>query len=189
MVFRKRPPRHRRPFQPIRRPLRRAVLRQLRIANELLDAGKMQQAAEQFEQLATKAAARDYPQAAQLFLRAGRARLEANQTAVGLAHVNQAVMLFAQNGQVDRLYKLRPRLIEALKQHGLEREAIELDRAIHDILDKNPQTQTHLSTSQPKLGFPAKCKFCGANLRPDEMEILDQMTGVCGYCGSINHVS
>lgn len=186
MVFRRRPPHRRRPIGFRGRPLRRAALHQLRIANQLYEEEQWLQAAEHYERLATAATNRGLPQAPQLTFRAGLARLKNDDQKAGLAHLNEAVKLFGQLGQFHRLHQIRPRIVNGLKDQGLEREAVELDQAIHAILDQQQGEVETIHRSDKSLRFPPKCTSCGAILRPDEMELIDPQTGVCGYCGSIN---
>jgi hypothetical protein len=189
MVFRRRPPRPRRPIGLGGRPLRRGAMLRLRTANQLFEEKQWLPAAEHFERLAAAAANRGLPQAPQLFLRAGRARLENGDHETGLAHLHESVRLFGQLDQFHRLYQIRPRIVNGLKDLGLEREALELDQAIHAILDQQHSEDDALSHSDTNLRFPPKCTSCGASLRPDEMEHIDSQTGVCGYCGSVNHTN
>jgi hypothetical protein len=186
MAFRRRLPRRRRPAAYRARPLRRAALKQLQRANQLFDDEQWLAAAEHFEQLAAAAADRGFPQAPQLFLRAGRARIENGDHTKGLNHLNEAVTLFGQFGQFHRLNLIRTRIVDGLKDHGLEREAIELDQTIHAILDKQGDRIGSPFQPDASLRFPPKCTSCGANMRPDEIEIIDTKTAVCGYCGSVN---
>ena len=187
MVFRRRPPRPRRPIGLGGRPLRRAAMHQLRIANQLYEEKQWLPAAEHYERLAAAAANRGLPQAPQLFLRAGRARLQNGDHETGLAHLHEAVRLLGQLDQFHRLHQICPRIVNELKDLGLEREALELDQAIHAILDRQRSEDHAQYQTNVNLRFPPKCTSCGASLRPDEMEIIDPQTGVCGYCGSANH--
>jgi hypothetical protein len=161
-------------------------LHQLRIANQLFEEKQWLLAAEHFERLATAASNRGLPQAPQLFLRAGQARFENSDQETGLAHMNEAARLFGQLGQYYRLHQVRPRIVNDLKNRGFEREAVELDQAIHAILDQQQGDDKTPQQSDTSLRFPPKCTSCGAILRSDEMELIDPQTGACGYCGSIN---
>jgi hypothetical protein len=185
MVFRRRPPIGQRPARRRLRPLRRAAIRQLRIANQMYDQGNWAQAAERFERLASGAAERTLPQAPQLFLRAGRARIAAGEPEIGIGHLHQAVNFMGQFGQIQRLNQLRPRLMNELKQHGLEREAVELDHVIHKLLDQHGQSTSGPDSSSLTSRLPTKCPSCGDTLRPDEIEWIDARSGVCAYCGSV----
>ncbi|HEX9117672.1 MAG TPA: hypothetical protein VGA61_16500, partial [Anaerolineae bacterium] len=39
----------------------------------------------------------------------------------------------------------------------------------------------------PRRVLPTHCPGCGAPLRPDEVDWLDEMTATCEYCGSPVH--
>lgn len=185
MVFRRRSSRWRRNPGPGRRPIRRAAIRQLRNAHDLMDAGQWSQAAELFERLASAAEDHGLTQAPQLFLRSGRARIENGDRVIGIKHLQHAVHLFGQTGQIHRLYQIRLRLISELKQRGFDRDAVELDSAIHDLLDRSTTAGTHVDPQSSRGHLAVKCPSCGGTLRPDEMEWLDRLSGVCAYCGSV----
>ena len=184
MRFRRRPPRWRRPigFKP--RPIRRALLQELKNAHRSFDSGRWEEAALQFENIATILERRRLPQAPQLFVRAGRARLAFGDHAAGVSHLAHAINLFAQYGQIQRLHQIRPRILQSLRDLGLEREAVELDLTMHAVLDQQA-TEASSPLSGSRIKFPPKCSSCGGTVRPDEMEIMEGRTGVCVYCGSI----
>ena len=184
MVFRRRPPHPRRPRHLRRRPLHRAALARLRRANQLYDAEQWESAAELFEMLAVAAENRHLPQAPQLYLRAGQARVTNGESKVGVTHVRHAVKLFAAHSQYARLQNLRPRIVAILQENELEREAAEIDQSIHQILDARPGLQSQPSILR-ELRFPTKCPSCGGTVRPDELEQIARNSLACGYCGSI----
>ncbi len=184
-MFRRRPFRRLQTAAGRSRPLRRVALNQLRLANRYFDEGKWHEAAEVYESLANAAEKRGMPQTPQLYLRAGRSWLQHGDHEAGIKLLKHAVRSFPQFGQTGRLYHIRPRLVDGLNQLGFEREAVELNQLIHGLLDQSPPITTSAFDRQGR--FPAKCVSCGATLRPDEMEFLDPQTGVCGYCGSVNH--
>ena len=185
MVFRRRLPLRRRPYGPGRRPIKRAAIRQLRIAHRLFDEGQWNKAAEQFERLASAAEDRGFPQAPQLFLLSGRARIEDGELAIGVKHLHHAVQLFGQFEQIQRLILIRPRLSSELKQRGLDREAVELDNAIHDLLDRSPVAKSASNPPSSSGRLPVKCPSCGGALRPDEVVWFDPLSAACAYCGSV----
>ncbi|MCJ7824160.1 MAG: hypothetical protein MUP44_04625 [Anaerolineales bacterium] len=185
MVFRRQPSFRRRNQFVAQQPLRRAALRQLRIAHRLLEECQWPRAAEQFESLATTAEKHAAPQAPQLFLLAGHARIEAGNQTVGLKHLRHAIQLFAEVGQIHRIDQIRPRIIAELRQRGLNREAAELDAMIHELLDRRTAAGTSQHPSSSSGHFPTKCPSCGGTLRPDELEWIDNLSGVCAYCGSM----
>ena len=185
MVFRRRPPLRRRPYGPGRRPIKRAAIRQLRIAHRLFNEGQWDRAAQQFERLASAAEDRGLPQAPQLFLLSGRTRIENGELAIGFKHLHHAVQLFGQFGQIQRLILIRPRLSSELKQRGLDREAVELDNAIHDLLDRSPVAKSASNPPSSRGRLPVKCPSCGGALRPDEVVWFDPLSAACAYCGSV----
>jgi predicted RNA-binding Zn-ribbon protein involved in translation (DUF1610 family) len=127
---------------------------------------------------------RGLPQAGQLFLRAGHARIENNEMNNGLGLIKQGINLFANSNQIQRLNMIRPRLIAELQAKGFEREAAELDTMIHEMLDRHKVSGVG-QRAQPQKRFPPKCSSCGGNLRPDEIEWIDSVNVACPYCGSV----
>jgi hypothetical protein len=187
MVFRRRPLGPRSAGVRPRR-IQRTALRQLRIAHRFMEHGQWSQAAEIFGRLAAAAEGHGLQQAPQLYLLESRARIENGETAFAVKQLHHAVQLFSRLGQTQRLAHIRPRLIEELKQHGLERDAVELDRGIHDLLDRQDSPGTNAITGRVSTRLPAKCRACGGTLRSDEIEWFDEHAGACPYCGSVAQV-
>ena len=152
-------------------------------ANQLLAAGDYPAAAEAFEQLARGAEARGFPQAAQLYLQAGRARILAGQTAAGVDSIKRGLALFAQNGQWGRLHQAGNRAVAELNQRGLTKEAQEIAAYIKSALPAGFTPGAGIGPAKPPV-LPTHCPGCGAPIRADEVEWLDEVTAECSYCGS-----
>lgn len=167
-----------------RRDRRKAFARNvppiLQEANLAFDKGEYGRAAELYEQIAQVADARGGPRAPLFHLQAGRARGLAGQTALGIPSLKRGLEILAQRRRFPRLHQAGARVVNELKEKGLTNEAAEIENWLKSVLPNVPTLGT--STKEPAL--PTHCPSCGAPLRPDEVEWLDETTAECGYCGS-----
>jgi hypothetical protein len=167
----------------IRNTLAQEVPPILQEANFAFDKGEYGLAGELFEKIAATAAARGGPRASLFYLQAGRARLFAGQTALGMPSLKHGLDLLSQQGSFLRLRRVRRRLIHELRERGLEKEADEIEAWV-----TSPEA-TVSETEEPETPvkrpvLPTYCPSCGAAVRPDEVEWLDEATAECAYCGS-----
>jgi len=155
----------------------------LQEANLAFDKGEYGRAAELFEQIASNADARGGSRAAVFHLQAGRARILAGQSSLGMPSLKRGLDLLAQSGRHLRLHRARRQLISELHERGLTKEAAEIE-SWHKT-DSSPlptPDETEARTKRPIL--PTHCPSCGAALKSDEVEWLDDVTAECEYCGS-----
>ena len=155
----------------------------LQEANLAFDKGEFGRAAELFERIAESADARGGPRAPLFHLQAGRARILAGQTALGMPSLKRGLDLLARGGRILRLHKARRLLIAELNERGLLKEAAEIQSLLKSDVSPIPKLdaqETHVK--RPIL--PTHCPSCGAALKPDEVEWLDDATAECEYCGS-----
>jgi hypothetical protein len=164
----------------IRKTLAQDVPPILQEANFAFDKGEYGRAGELFEQIAEKAAARGGPRAPLFYLQAGRARVLAGQTTLGIPSLRRGLELLAQHRQFPRLNQLGGRVILELNARGLKKEAAEIETWLKTA-SPIPQTDEPLP-QRPVL--PTHCPACGAALRLDEVEWLDEVTAECAYCSS-----
>ncbi len=169
-----------------RRQIRKALAQEvppvLQEANFNFDKGEYGRAAELYERIAQAADARGGPRAPILHLQAGRSRVYAGQTALGMTSLKRGLELFAQRGQLHKLQNAGTRVVTELKERGLANEAAEIEALLKGIAPSMPAMADHAPAKRPVL--PTHCPSCGAPLRPDEVEWLDEVTAECGYCGS-----
>ncbi len=166
----------------IRKTLAQEVPPVLQEANFVFDKGEYGRAAELYERIAQVADARGGPRASLLHLQAGRARLYAGQTTLGMPSLKRGLELLKQNGQFLRFHRSRRRIIAELMDRGLTKEASEVESWFKAELPPASKLDDMDTTKHPAL--PTHCPSCGAPLRPDEVEWLDEVTAECGYCGS-----
>ncbi|MCC6300680.1 MAG: hypothetical protein IT314_15430 [Anaerolineales bacterium] len=155
----------------------------LQEANLAFDKGEFGRAAELFERIAEGADARGGPRAPLFHLQAGRARVFAGQAALGMPSLKRGLGLFAERLQFHRLLTAKTRVLSDLKERGLVNEAAEIEAWLKTVAPSSQEFSTPLPPSRKPV-LPTHCPQCGAALRPDEVEWLDDVTAECGYCGS-----
>ncbi|MFT3895377.1 MAG: hypothetical protein QM730_27440 [Anaerolineales bacterium] len=166
----------------IRKTLAQEVPPVLQEANFTFDKGEYGRAAELYERIAQGADARGGPRAPILHLQAGRSRVYAGQTALGMTSLKRGLELFAQRGQWHKLQNMGSRVVSELKERGLTKEAAEIEAMLKGAAPSVPVVAETTPAKKPVL--PTHCPSCGAPLRPDEVEWLDDVIAECGYCGS-----
>ena len=170
---------------PFRRPFRRAkpfdVPPELRSANELMEAGQYSEAALAFEQIAEQAERRRGPRAPLFHLRAGQAYAKANDTQNAMPHLKKGLGMIAARGDWAPLDDFGQRAVDELKQLGYATEAEELAAYLVTLLPHKTPKRTR---AEKAVSLPTHCPGCGAPLRADEVEWMDQETAECIYCGS-----
>jgi hypothetical protein len=155
----------------------------LREANLAFDKGEYGRAAELFERIAQAADARGGPHAPLFHMQAGRARVLAGQTALGIPSLKRGLALLAQRQQFQRLLNVKKRVVSELKARGLIEEADQLEAWLKTIAPPPSEFETILPPSK-KPTLPTHCPQCGAAMRSDEVDWIDAVTAECGYCGS-----
>ena len=169
------------------RPFRRGAVGDvppmLRRANQLMTAGDYAAATDAYEQFARAAEARNGPRAPMIFLQAGRASMLSNQIPRGMTDLKHGLSLFAQRGRFGKVFNAGNRIVGELKEHNLNNEADEINTHVQSLLTgKTNFSQPVIPTRQAPL--PTHCPSCGAAVRADEVEWLDEVTAECAYCGS-----
>jgi len=174
--------------RPIGRPLRRvqvgSIPPALQRANRLMASGDYAEAAGIFEQFANGAMVRNGPRAPWFFLQAGQARILAGQPSAGSAQIKQGLALFAQRGQVQKLYHAGMRALTELKAHGMTAEAQQVEQYLKSALPEGFTPGSAMEAQKPKPVLPTNCPACGGTIRSDEVEWVDEVTAECPYCGS-----
>lgn len=167
----------------VRKTLAQEVPPILQEANFAFDKGEYGLAGELFEKIAATAAARGGPRAPIFYLQAGRARLFAGQAGLGMPSLKRGLELLSQQKSFLRLRRARRRLIDELHERGLEKEAAEIEAwTLSPQAALSGTEEQEIPVKRPVL--PIHCPSCGAAVRPDEVEWLDEVTAECAYCGS-----
>jgi tetratricopeptide (TPR) repeat protein len=172
----------RRRQNPIANRLGRGLIDQeLSKAILLFNQGQYAEAGAIFERIAEIAAARNGPRAPRFFLEAGRALFHARQPERALQLLERGWKLALANGRLGLLTRVGPGLSAEIGQLGYADQA----RGIQSWLAKIPAAPLPMSataTKRPEL--PLKCPSCGAPVRPNEVEWLDEQTAECDFCGN-----
>ncbi|HMZ08705.1 MAG TPA: hypothetical protein PK078_13905 [Anaerolineales bacterium] len=155
----------------------------LRQAHRMMEAGDFNNAAIAFHDLAKKAEDFAPERSPALYAEAGRASLLGGDPKKAVAHFRSALTLLGSQQRFHRMERLGQRIIHELREHGRNAEADEIAQVLKNNV---PQTKDNEPTaiSTPKPILPTHCPSCGAAVRPDEVDWLDEMTAECDYCGS-----
>jgi hypothetical protein len=154
----------------------------LQRANQLMAAGDYAGAAVAYKELAQRAENRLGKRAPFLFIQAGRAAIQSGQTKTGVADLRHGLTIFASQGRFPRMRAFAQLAIEDLKSRNLNAEAEEIASLLKVSLPKGFQAES--STPVKKHVLPTHCPSCGAAVRSDEVDWLDDVTAECAYCGS-----
>lgn len=173
--------------RPLRRLLRQAGLQNvpaaLRNAHQSMGEGNYAEAQEAFEFLA-KRAENDFPERAPfLFVQAGRAAILGGQTKKGMVHLRSGLTMLASQHRHQRLIALGQEAVDELTARGLINEASEIREVVKNNLPGNI-SPTPPAQQKKKATLPTHCPSCGAALKPNDVEWLDDITAECEYCGS-----
>ena len=167
----------------IRKTLAANIPPVLQEANFVFDKGEYGRAAELFERIAQTADARGGGRAPLFHLQAGRARILAGQTSLGMPSLKRGLELLAQRRQFPRLHKAGRRVVAELNESGLQNEAAEIETWLKSVLPSMTSFDSSETPSKKSI-LPTLCPSCGAAVRRDEVEWLDDATAECAYCGS-----
>ncbi|NOH03326.1 MAG: hypothetical protein HND47_15885 [Chloroflexi bacterium] len=152
----------------------------LRRAHRMMQAGDYEDAAASFYELAQKAEERFPERAPVLYLEAGRAAILGGDAKKGIAHLRRGLTILASQGRHHRMRKAGERILLELRERGLNAEADE----IAVLLRNNLPGESDAPVSQEHPILPTHCPACGAAVKPDEVDWLDDVTAECDYCGS-----
>ena len=155
----------------------------LQRANQLMSTGNYIEAASAYEQLARAAEARGGPRAPFFYIQTGRASVMGGQTAGGLESLEKGLGLFAVRGQAGKVFNVGNRIVGELNQRGLNKEAQQISAYIKSLIPGFNGSQGGPSQAK-RPPLPTHCPGCGAPVRADEVEWLDDITAECAFCGS-----
>jgi hypothetical protein len=120
-----------------------------------------------------------------MLLQAGNAYVLAGEVEKGMAEVRRGLELIAEHERWEALYRAGQRAVTTLNESGNKDEAQELqawlDKQLAGHEDAIREAKARMSK---KVDLPAKCPYCGASVRPDEVNWYDDGSVECAYCGS-----
>jgi hypothetical protein len=154
----------------------------LQRANQLMANGNYVSAAVAFKDLAKRAEDRFPQRAPILYMEAGRAAILGGDVKMGVAHLRRGLTILSSQGRIHRMRVLGQRAVEELTARGLNAEAEEIASLLNGNQPKGIPTEISAPAKKPVL--PTHCPSCGAAVRPDEVDWLDEVTAECDYCGS-----
>lgn len=154
----------------------------LQNAQRLMETGQFAEAALAFYDLAKKAEDRFPQRAPFLYFEAGRSAVLSGDNKKGVTHFRSGFTLLSTQQRYHRLRKAGARIVTELRERGLNAEADEVE----SVLGNNNQAsaEKEAPVTQKRAILPTHCPSCGAAVRPDEVEWLDELTAECDYCGS-----
>jgi hypothetical protein len=74
-------------------------------------------------------------------------------------------------------------VIAELNERGLTNEVTDIEILLKTLLPSRASFEAQPSPAKKPI-LPTHCPSCGAAVKPDEVEWLDEITAECGYCGS-----
>jgi tetratricopeptide (TPR) repeat protein len=155
----------------------------LRRANYLMETGQYEQAYPPLKRLADGAMQHGMPvRAANLYLQAARARLQTGSAQDAADLARRAISLLARVGQVERVRRLLPRMVDDLEKRGYYDQAVALRAEITALLGS---VDAAAPSPSQRGTLPAKCPSCNAPARADEVDWVDNSSAECVYCGSV----
>lgn len=172
-----------RPFlRPFRRPGRRQVSPELRHANALMESGQFLEAASAFAHIAKQTERQRGPRAPIFHLRAGRAYAQADVPSKAMPHLKKGLSMIAIRRDWAPLQRFGQRTVDELNELGHTAEAQEIADYLASVLPKG-LAQT-APPSDERVSLPTRCPGCGAPVRADEVEWIDNQTAECVFCGN-----
>jgi len=178
---------HRSPPGSARSDPQQALVRELRRVHRQLASGQYAQAYPTLRRLADRVAERRMPvQAATLYAQAARARIEmaapgAHNAAWDTVELGQRLLhLLSDAGRIARAQRLLAQMLQLLERKNYREQAVELRAQGTALLGARVQ-----GPPPPQAALPTDCPSCGAPLRSDEVEWLNDQSAECAYCGSV----
>ncbi len=153
-------------------------------AHRLFAIGQYAQAASMLENLANTARAEGLPRTPRLFFQAARANWHANQAAHGMDLMRVALDMLAAAGALGIAVQIANMGTAELTSLGYPQEAENLREYAAKIPGWKEAASAPPEDEGPRPVLPTHCIQCGAIVRSDEVDWIDEITAACAYCGS-----
>jgi hypothetical protein len=174
-----------------RRPIRRAIRHMTASAvnqnaffqaNQFYGMGQFEAAADSFIQLAHQMEKRGKPrQAANLHAQAALALAKAGIEPRALNQANIAFSQFTLLGMRQRVSEFKAELDRTLHPNKVSTST---DTPIQSNI--NPEIRGFTSATENRRGkLPATCHQCGAPVRSNQVEWIDDSSAECDFCGAV----
>lgn len=174
-----------------RRPIRRAVRLMTRNAinqneffraNQWFQLGQFENAALEYSQLAHRMERNGKPrQAANLHAQAALAWAKAGIEPRATTQANIAFSQFTLLGMKRRIFEFKTQFDQALHPQSTQKNSA-------DSVDSRETAQSGTffppANDQPRK-LPTVCGQCGAPVRSDEVEWIDDTSAECDFCGAV----
>ncbi len=178
--------RGRRPIGRVWSPLEPNARQELMRANRLMEIGDFKNAAALYEKLAHMVQNLGrVRQAAHLYVQAARARLLGGQVQPVEDLLKQGLSIFAQAGFWGPFERVGNRAVGELQQHNQPQIADDLTKWMQGLLKSRPVNAAPEGKISSPRSLPLKCPSCGANIKPNDVDWIDEQRAECNYCGSI----
>ncbi|MGD0003140.1 MAG: hypothetical protein ABSE06_02795 [Anaerolineaceae bacterium] len=154
-------------------------------ANRLLAAGHPGEAAQLFANLAQQMEGSNHPRrAANLHAQAAHAYADNQDATDALTHARRALTLFLQYQMVERTPRFYANIERKLRARNMSTAADSLQAEFGKQVGSLPQPQVQpQAPGQQRL--PPTCPQCGAPVRGDEVDWINQYSAECIYCGAV----
>lgn len=154
-------------------------------ANQLLSAGKPNEAAPLFARLAKDMEDSHHPRrAANLHAQAAHAFTDSQNEPSALIQARKALSLFIQYQMVERTPRFYANITRKMSHRGMINAAETLQKEYGGLVGPLP-TAIPPAPLEHRGTLPPACTQCGAPLRSDEIDWVDDQTVECGYCGAL----
>ncbi len=164
-------------------------LQSLAQANRLIAAGKPDEAAPILGQLAKEMEDSNHPRrAANLHAVAAHAYADSKNETQALAQARAALNLFIQYSMVERIPRFYTNITQKMTRRGMNSAAITLQNEFGSKVSSIPAIPPSPAAPAPaprRGRLPTNCSQCGAGIRSDEINWIDDHTAECNYCGSL----
>ena len=166
-------------------PLGPAQIQILSQANQLIATGHPGEAAQLFANLAQQMEGSNHPRrAANLHAQAAHAFADTQDEANALGHARRALNLFLQYQMVQRTPRFYANIERKLRARNMTKAADLLQAEFGSKIGTLPPPPVQpQAPGQQRL--PSNCPQCGAPVRGDEIEWINQYSAECIYCGSV----
>lgn len=161
-----------------------AILNQ---ANQLRASGQFEQAALLFAQLASGMESTSHPRrAANFHAQAAHCFVDAKEPVRSLTHARRALDLFLQYQMVRRIPVFYTNIVHHMRNKGLIEAANQIEKEYAAKVSPFPLPVQPAQSAQgrPRPSLPSSCPKCGAPVRSDEIEWIDDRSAACIYCGT-----
>ncbi len=160
-------------------------LNALRQVNQLITSGHSIEAAGIFAQLAQQMANTNHPRrAANFHAQAAHLYADGNDAAQSLAHAQAALKLFIQYQMSNRTLRFYTNITQKMHNRGMTANAAQLEKEFKPIVGSLP-APTQSPSIQAHGRLPSSCPQCGAPVRSDEVDWIDNTSAECLFCGGV----